>query len=63
MLHKDAVWEWMLACQTVFETLKEKLLAQPFAAYQDVTLTFRLYIDAQPDSEPSRPRYRVGRKE
>lgn len=35
MLHKGAMWDWTDACQEAFQTVKDKLLNLPIAAYPD----------------------------
>lgn len=46
LTHKDAIFEWTLSCQDVFDTLKRILTETPMLAYPNFTRSFRLETDA-----------------
>ena len=46
LLVKEVTWSWSAGCDQAFQTLKDRLIQPPIAAYPDFSQPFRLYTDA-----------------
>ena len=46
LLKKDAVFEWILECQSSFDTLKAKMTSAPILVFPDWNKEFHVHVDA-----------------
>jgi hypothetical protein len=46
LTRKDVLWDWTPRCQEAFETLRQRITAEPVLIQLDLTKPFELEVDA-----------------